>query len=331
MGPPGMELGVPLPYTPVGPWAPPGIPQPWPLDEYLVDGGDGGLPVGLTKDGEVLGVGAEDTVAVYEGKNGQPRVQPSNQVFVYSPRFRSVRQVVGVSEDEQLQNSLNADLPVGAAGSESNNRIAGHKQNLQLQRQISGKSLDTLRTRQGDGAVSTAIGLGAFDAGFKHYEDLYAIRTGQLQQSEKAVLARGLAAARVWSQTEGLQVILDSTGAISISKSESAGEVFSVEEEPTKPKLRIVKVASTNFAEPGDSVAFTLRFDNIGTEALRKVVILDSLTTRLEYVPDSAQSSVGTKFRSENNEAGSLVLRWELTEPLEPGKGGILRFLCRVR
>ena len=31
------------------------------------------------------------------------------------------------------------------------------------------------------------------------------------------------------------------------------------------------------------------------------------------------------------NEGGSLRLRWEITEPLKPGEGGVVRFRCKVR
>jgi hypothetical protein len=51
----------------------------------------------------------------------------------------------------------------------------------------------------------------------------------------------------------------------------------------------------------------------------------------LEYVADSAQSSVKAEFAAQPNEGESLVLRWEITEPIEPGEGGIVRFRCRVR
>ena len=47
VGPPGFELGVPVPYTVTGPWAPPGITKPWPQDEYLADGGDKGVEVAV--------------------------------------------------------------------------------------------------------------------------------------------------------------------------------------------------------------------------------------------------------------------------------------------
>jgi hypothetical protein len=88
------------------------------------------------------------------------------------------------------------------------------------------------------------------------------------------------------------------------------------------------------------------------------VTILDSLTTRLEYIPDSAQASVkangwelddkgelvrdpesGRPRRAQNpvtfstqvNQGDSLILRWEIRDPLEPGQGGVIRFQCRVR
>ena len=61
------------------------------------------------------------------------------------------------------------------------------------------------------------------------------------------------------------------------------------------------------------------------------MTILDSLSTRLEYVPDSAQCSVDAKFSTQPNEGDSVVVRCEVTKPLDPGKGGILRFRCRVR
>jgi uncharacterized repeat protein (TIGR01451 family) len=122
--------------------------------------------------------------------------------------------------------------------------------------------------------------------------------------------------------------------------------VYTINESPANPKLRVIKVASTQMAKPGDLVAFTIRFDNIGNQTLQKVAILDNLSPRLEYVgsghelhlmpakdyaPDTAQSSVEAVFAAQPNEGGSVVLQWQLTKPLEPGKGGIVRFACRVR
>ena len=102
-GPPGMEKGVPVPYTPRGPWSPPGLRQPWPEDEYLRDGGDEGKPAGVGRDWEVVGLEMEDTVAHYDTVDGRTVVEPSNEVFIYSPRFGAVRQVVGLMANDEQQ------------------------------------------------------------------------------------------------------------------------------------------------------------------------------------------------------------------------------------
>ena len=61
------------------------------------------------------------------------------------------------------------------------------------------------------------------------------------------------------------------------------------------------------------------------------MTIVDNLSTRLEYIPDSASSTLDAQFFTEPNGAGSLLLRWEIREPVEPREGGVLRFRCLVR
>jgi uncharacterized repeat protein (TIGR01451 family) len=78
-------------------------------------------------------------------------------------------------------------------------------------------------------------------------------------------------------------------------------------------------------------VEFTLRYDNIGEQPVSNVTIIDSLTTRLEYVDGSQSSSREAEFDTQENDGESLVLRWALTEPLKVNEGGIVRFQCRVR
>ena len=78
-------------------------------------------------------------------------------------------------------------------------------------------------------------------------------------------------------------------------------------------------------------IEFVLRYENVGTEVIGNVTILDSLSARLQYVDDSAVSSKKADFLVKNNETGSLVLRLEVIDPLEPGDYGVLTFLCRVR
>ena len=61
------------------------------------------------------------------------------------------------------------------------------------------------------------------------------------------------------------------------------------------------------------------------------MTIVDNLSTRLEYVPDTAKSSVDADFLTQSNDTGSLILRWEIKDPVKPGDGGILRFRVKVR
>jgi uncharacterized repeat protein (TIGR01451 family) len=101
--------------------------------------------------------------------------------------------------------------------------------------------------------------------------------------------------------------------------------------EPNNPKLRLIKLASTGVAQPGDEVEFTLRFDNVGDRVIGNVAILDSLTTRLEYIEGSQKCSLPADFETRPNDGSSLKLRWQIREPLEPGQGGVIQFRCRVR
>ena len=73
------------------PWSPPGIPRPWPADEYVIDGGDRAGQVNVARDWTVHGLDEEDTVVHYDTLEGKVVIQPSNRVAVYAPRFAAVR------------------------------------------------------------------------------------------------------------------------------------------------------------------------------------------------------------------------------------------------
>lgn len=330
IGPPGMELGVPIPYVAVPPWAPPGIALPWPKDEYLRDGGNDGHAVGPGRNGEVVGLHMEDTVVEYETLDHGKVVQPSNEVYIYCPRFGAVRQVVSLVANEERQKAGGVHEPLQPQAPTTTQLVYNAKQNVQLDDQISARPASAMRTRQGGSIASTAIRAKAFQNAFKPYENLAIIRLGQFDGAEMPFLARAANAAIVWSHNQAAQVILDRKAAMADVKYDKALTVFTVES-PDHPRLRLIKVASTPFANPGDVVDFTIRFDNVGDQPIGNVAILDSLNTRLEYVPQSAQCSVDATFSTQPNEGDSVVLRCDLSHPLLVGKGGILRFRCRVR
>jgi uncharacterized repeat protein (TIGR01451 family) len=127
-----------------------------------------------------------------------------------------------------------------------------------------------------------------------------------------------------------VQVVLDGKKAVDISGDQRAQATYRYDE-PNSPCLRIIKIASKKEAKPGEIVEFTLRFDNLGDQTIKKVVLIDNLTTRLEYVPQTAQASRNAEFTTEVNDGDSLVLRWDFVDALPPGEGGLVRFHCKVR
>jgi uncharacterized repeat protein (TIGR01451 family) len=89
--------------------------------------------------------------------------------------------------------------------------------------------------------------------------------------------------------------------------------------------------ADRQSAQVGDVVTFHLKFSNHGGKPMTDVAVSDSLTGRLEYVPESAKSSRDAVFLMQENEAGSVILRWEISGKLLPGQHGIISFQARVR
>jgi uncharacterized repeat protein (TIGR01451 family) len=337
-GPPtGQEMappppcGPPLPYQAHGTWKPPGISCPWPPEEYLCDGGDDGSPVAVSPNWEIYGLGLEDTVAHYDSLDGRTLVEPSNKVCVYAPRFGAVRVVTRIAENENIDQARGVGLQQQLVKAERVAVPTSSLQRYQARGHIGTKMPSAYRRRQGDGAISTALFASGFQDAFLPFEDLSAIRNGILDQSEKARLSEGIQAAIVWSEDIAVQAVLNGRTAITLTQNERTEAVFTVKDLRNSPKLRVIKVASTQSAHPGEFVDFTLRFDNVGDQPLGNIVLVDNLTMRLQYVPNSAQSSLKARFAVEPNEADSLVLRWEIDEPIDPGEGGIVRFRCRVR
>ena len=53
--------------------------------------------------------------------------------------------------------------------------------------------------------------------------------------------------------------------------------------------------------------------------------------TRFEYVPGSSRADRSVTFTTQENEAGSKVLRWQVNGPLLPGQSGMVSFQVRIR
>lgn len=314
-----------------GAWAPDGIARPWPTDEYLIDGGDRDLPVDVAPDWKVYGLESEDTVAHFDTLDGRTMVEASNQVCVYAPRFASVRKVTSLVAEEQVTGPGGVYTPEHLAREQEHQEVWHGEKYVQLGSQHGLKPVVIFENKQGDGAISSQTNLQGASHAVHPYENLTMIRHGQLDNNESALLARGVAAAIIWSQFEQVEVVLDGVSAIEMVKDDKPFVMYTVDEAPACPKLRLCKLASTTAAKPGEEIEFTLRFDNTGNQPIGNVVLIDNLTARLEYVEGSTDTTLEADFSAEPSDSGSSVLRWELKEALDVNCGGVIRFKCRVR
>jgi uncharacterized repeat protein (TIGR01451 family) len=100
--------------------------------------------------------------------------------------------------------------------------------------------------------------------------------------------------------------------------------------EPDLP-LKIIKWPDLCTAQIGEVVTFHVKYINQGGQPMTDVVVTDSLSPRLEYIPGSAEADRDMTFTTQPNETGSLILRWQLNGPLQPRQFGVVSFQARIR
>ena len=303
------------------------------VQEYLFDGGDLDPALVVRKDATVAGLNPTDTIAYYETYDGKLCVTPTNRVPIYAPRFGAVRQVTGIVLSEQALATERILAPVSPSRFEEKNLVSSMTQPVAPQGEESVRLIDAFRDRNLGVPIAQVLPLHRMSDAIVPFEAIDFFRTGILKHEDIAVLGQFLQNAKVWETPESLEVLIDGQEAALAIDVKQAQDVHVYELPPGKCSLRICKAASHMTAHSGDQITFTIRFDNIGTQPLEKVVVLDSLTPRLEYIQDSQQSSVAPapEFSSEPNEVGSTVLKWEFKSSLKPGEGGVIHFRCLVR
>ncbi len=300
-------------------------------DEYVFDGNDRGAKVSIGDDLVVNGLETEDTVGHFQTVDGRRLVTPSNRVAIYAPRCGAVRRIDGVVNARLRQpiGSIEEKTPIAMAN--GNNETATSNQHVALDQFENSKRASEFVDRTRGVLADNIVHLLGTRNSFKAYENLSLIRLGKHSNSESARLDLGIQSANVWEDNLGLQIAVSNTAPVTVDKVKSAQQFVHVETKEGSDILRVTKVASKIAARTGDIVEFTIRFDNLSARDLEEVTIIDNLTRRLEYIADSASSTVGSEFSQEKNDGGSLMLRWKLSESLAPQKGGLVRFKCRVR
>jgi uncharacterized repeat protein (TIGR01451 family) len=305
-------------------------PLPGPSDEYLCDGGDYGTPAGVTTDRKIAGLEPEDAISHYDTTDGRVLVTPSNRVCIYAPRFAAVRRVVQVTAHEQpvfVNSTMEEQSPAKAR--KALPPIAARQRKV-IAVDLGQRPPNLFRQREQAGELENLQAAMDVYSSIGPYANLTIIRTGEVSDAEKPLLERSMQSAITLTGVQAPQVLFGVKAAHAEIGVRQPGLIYETTG-PTHPKLRLCKLASSGQALPGEEIEFTLRYDNIGDQLIGNVTIADNLTTRFEYVPGSAKSSVNADFVTEQNDVGSLVLRWEIKEPVKPGAGGILRFKVKVR
>lgn len=311
-------------------WRPPGLSCPWPKDEYLCDGGDQIPTAKVREDWRVDGLQLEDTVVHYDTLDGDTHVEPSNRVCIYAPRFAAVRKVHGVCEHDYLNRVARVDQPLGIEGVEDAESATTSVQPVQPVLTHGSNRASKFLERTPPVGLENREGLSGLFGKLLPHEGISELQDELVSNAEKARLAAMNRAAATWSRDAAVQVVIDN---IATHEDVATTEIGTVVEYSLKGKsrLRVCKLASTDEAQPGETVEFTLKFENVGDQKIGNVTVIDNLSTRLEYVAESETCSVKANFSTAENSGESLRLRWEIIEPLDVGEGGTIRFTCRVR
>jgi uncharacterized repeat protein (TIGR01451 family) len=316
-----------------------------PDDLCIHDGGDHGPRAGLDPAGVLHGLDPEDTVAEFTDSHGRRSIACSNRVCLCVPRFGVLRQLAppvifdtAISVDA-MRRSVGRDVlslrqPPAAVNLYEQPRglHAPLKPHVNIGVEGPGRieRLEVIEASVVNMGLITLIGTKAAQ---------------QLTQAQIAQLTRQLELTRILSSNVGPRVIIGTEATAVVGRVEAGPQIVTAEARPydltvccpegvvlppDKP-LVLIKCVDRSSAQPGDVVTFFLRYSNHGGKPITDIAVSDSLASRLEYVPGSAQSDRPAVFTTETNEAGSLILRWEITGTLQPGQSGSLRFQARVR
>ena len=299
-------------------------------DEYICDGGDEGYPVHYHGP-DMQGVETEDTVVEFYDNHNKRRVQPSNKVCIYAPRFAAVRSTTAPVAGFQIAKVAGAHDGLALGGFNAKMRIDENKHVDQLETFRKRSRASGLDKEQTDNVFDATQSVIVHAKLINLYEARKFLSDGQYVKGELPVLTDGMAAAGAWSRD--LNPIIsasDVTGQLVTNVSKV--EAYTAVEDPRGPgQLRVVKLADKSVAEIGDTVEFTIRIDNLGGLELREVMLVDNLTPRLEFVEGSATHTIDGELLVEDNREGSSKLTFRLAEPLKGKTGGVLKFKCLVR
>jgi uncharacterized repeat protein (TIGR01451 family) len=300
-------------------------------DEYICDGGDRETPVHYDHDA-VRGLDSEDTVIEFHDEQGKRKVKASTQSCIYAPRFASVAVANGANEDSTGDHAALHRHEARQAGLHNPQRGVAAKVAELAEPLVTRERGSSLLNEEASADVDQSRRLSAHEHAAVALANYGFLESGVVRQSDEPWLATTIQAAAVWSKDQYPVIAAKSEAPQTVEATFDADEL--VGEEPrftAKGQLRVVKMADKQVAAAGEVVTFTIRFDNLGARPLYSVVLSDNLTPRLEYVEDSATCDREGQLVVDDNGEGSVILRWELADPLPGRAGGVVSFQARVR
>lgn len=309
---------------------PPPMVGPW----FVCDGGDQCSPARADGADGITNLTAGDTVARFRPDDSGPdndmvHVAVSNCACVYAPRFAAVREVVQPAEES---------APLGPRGLAADT--------------MSGEQIDHLPVRDGTAivgpgaarkalpgvALEERLGPLAVDqAGLPHEDDgrlgpaAYAVdaRLELERRTTRPLLAVGFDVPVAWTCIKAANVLVGSTAAEVVAADRGTATLRF--ESPGRAELTLCKRAGSDTARSGDELDFTIFMLNSGDRPLADIVLVDALPARLELIPGSPASSLPADVDIQAADDGAVVVRWRITEPLQPGESGFVRFRTLVR
>lgn len=345
---PGARMLPPPAAGPCLPWAGAFIDPilgPKPLtEECLKDGGDVGARAGIGPDGQVHGVDPSDSVAAFSDSKGRRQLTISNRVCLCVPRYVVMRHITAVSRYDTLQSPNDAHKYLGQT------QILARLPSLQAQQN---EQLESVQGRQKSSGTRSATRLEKIvNVSILHaanieqgpFDVLGTTRMARLTMEERVNLTRQLEFAHKISRAYGLSGVEQKEGPMVVGRVEGLNTLVRVEETrdltaccheitppaPDKP-LYLCKWVNVKSAQVGDVVTFYLKFSNHGGQPIADIAVSDSLTPRLEYIAGSAKSDRDAVFTTQVNQAGALLLHWEVRGKLLPGQSGVVSFQARIR
>jgi uncharacterized repeat protein (TIGR01451 family) len=317
-----------------------------PEEECLHDGGDEGRPAGIDRNGQLHGLDPADTVAEYTDSRGRRKLACSNRVCICVPRFLVIRSematagyssrvVPGDTLNVQMREQIRTRTPSSQA--EQFARPAGMQEKKRLSGTTNVQTLGRIDRLEVLNAYQLETGPGGL-------LDTYGLR--MLTEEQKTLLKKQMEFALSLSQPyrlAGIEQVLKGPAVMGrvrgvkllVTLQETRDLTVICAKAPLPPSpdkpLVLIKWADRQAAQVGDVVTFFLKYTNHGGQPITDVALSDSLTARLEYIPGSAQSDRDAVFTTQENEAGSVILRWEINGKLMPGSSGVVRFQARVR